>query len=177
MTDLFAEIYGLTTTNGTKKSLVKIVESSDKVEKSDFGPRIKKHEILNIFMIDSSGSMDADWPILVENLSILFDSLENQNIRSFSFSYNLREYEGGYLKNSDFIGGGTNITLALQKIQKIIETAAEKYMRIFLITDGQHNAQNTISPQEQIKEMHIPDGKKFRHMYWEFETSFRLMIA
>ena len=33
-------------------------------------------------------------------------------------------------------------------------------MKIFLITDGQHNAQNTISPQEQIKEMHIPDGKK-----------------
>ena len=26
-------------------------------------------------------------------------------------------------------------------------------MRIFLITDGQHNAQNTISPQEQIKEI------------------------
>ena len=31
------------------KSLVKIVENSDKGENSDFGPKIKKHEILNIF--------------------------------------------------------------------------------------------------------------------------------
>ena len=159
MKNLVSQIYDLKTANGAKKSLVKIVESFDKTENSDSGLKITKHEILNIFMIDSSVSMSDDWAILANNWHILIDCLKGENIRIIAFSDTLKEYEGKYLKDSHFIGSGTNITLALQKIQEIIETAAEKYMRIFLITDGEHNAKNTISPQEQIDKMHIPDGK------------------
>ena len=71
------------------------------------------------------------------------------------------EFPEKYLLHEHFLDSSNDITLALQKIDEKIQSAAEKYVRIFFITDGALSRPfGQISPYEQLDQMHIPHGKK-----------------
>nr|XP_045619435.1 uncharacterized protein LOC123771119 isoform X2 [Procambarus clarkii]XP_045619437.1 uncharacterized protein LOC123771119 isoform X2 [Procambarus clarkii]XP_045619438.1 uncharacterized protein LOC123771119 isoform X2 [Procambarus clarkii]XP_045619439.1 uncharacterized protein LOC123771119 isoform X2 [Procambarus clarkii]XP_045619440.1 uncharacterized protein LOC123771119 isoform X2 [Procambarus clarkii]XP_045619441.1 uncharacterized protein LOC123771119 isoform X2 [Procambarus clarkii]XP_04 len=114
----------------------------------------------NILMIDVSGSMSGYWrPLMLGwNQYVAPCLIGRTSLFVFGDSVALKR-SGTILKVTDFGGGGTDLTGALQTIVNEVYQCKERYIKVFLITDGHHNV-TPISPETVIQQMCSPKSKK-----------------
>lgn len=116
----------------------------------------------NILMVDVSQSMYNYWTNFVEawNTHVMPILFGRTDLYVFSDQVILKRSVTSTmeLQKSDFVGGCTNLTSALQTINREVETCKESYVNVFLITDGNHNASND-RPQTIIDKMEKVCGK------------------
>merc|ERR1719234_2928748 len=72
-------------------------------------------------MVDASGAWCSYWKRLVENWNIILNQLNKENVQLIVFSHKIKEVREKSLLDKHFICNGTNITLALQKIDEKIQ--------------------------------------------------------
>uniref|UniRef100_A0AAU8GEB2 VWFA domain-containing protein n=1 Tax=Faxonius propinquus nudivirus TaxID=3139431 RepID=A0AAU8GEB2_9VIRU len=111
-------------------------------------------------MIDVSGSMSYYWKsLLLEWNNYIAPSLNGRTqLFGFGTIITLKRSEP-IIKNSDFdCSNKTDLITALKTITYEIMYSDETFIRIFLITDGNHNA-TTIDPSTIIANMKISEGK------------------
>ena len=65
---------------------------------------------------------------------------------------------GTHLEDSDNDSSATNLTEALQVINSKVKSSTADNIRVFIITDGEHNS-SEILPDEEISKMQSPVGK------------------
>ncbi|XP_063609964.1 uncharacterized protein LOC134783893 [Penaeus indicus] len=113
----------------------------------------------NLLMADVSGSMKSYWPGVISgwNTFIAPKLRGRTDLYVFGSSVELRR-TGTELKQSDFTSGQTDLTGALQTIVDKVYTCKEKYVKVFIITDGDHNMSYE-SPESVISLMREPKGK------------------
>lgn len=113
----------------------------------------------NILMADVSGSMGSYWAHVVSG----WNTFVAPRLRGRTDLYVFGSYvellrTGSQLEKSDFTGGQTDLTGALQTIVDKVYTCKEKYIKVFIITDGDHN-QSPDPPNTVISQMTEPFGK------------------
>ncbi|XP_037804168.1 uncharacterized protein LOC119598589 [Penaeus monodon] len=113
----------------------------------------------NLLMADVSGSMTSYWPAVVSG----WNTFVAPKLRGRTDLYVFGSYvellrTGTELKRSDFTSGQTDLTGALQTIVDKVYTCKEKYVKVFIITDGDHN-QSSDPPETVISLMREPKGK------------------
>ena len=113
----------------------------------------------NILMVDVSGSMRSYWKCVVTgwNDYVAPYLVGRTNLFGFGSKITLKRSETK-LKNTDFDGTGTDLTGALQTIVDEVYTCKERYIKVFLITDGAHN-ETHIEPDSVIDQMSAVKGK------------------
>ncbi|XP_053627252.1 uncharacterized protein [Cherax quadricarinatus] len=113
----------------------------------------------NVIMIDVSGSMSAYWNQLLVgwNCYVAPRLTGRTNLFVFGDSVVLKRSDS-VLEMADFESGGTNLTGALQTIANEVYLCKEKYIKVFLLTDGHHNA-TQISPDMVIQQIFAPERK------------------
>nr|BDV49865.1 MAG: hypothetical protein [Penaeus semisulcatus pemonivirus] len=113
----------------------------------------------NLLLADVSGSMTSYWPAVVSgwNTSVAPKLRGRTDLYAFGSRVELLR-TGTELKRSDFTSGQTDLTGALQTIVDNVYACKEKYVKVFIITDGDHN-QLTDPPETVISLMREPKGK------------------
>lgn len=113
----------------------------------------------NILMVDVSGSMNRFWNNVQEgwNLHVAPMLRGRTSIYTFGSSVVFRRL-GTKLEKNDFDAGGTDLTGALQTIVNEVYQCKERYVNVFIITDGNHNT-TEVEPSSVIDQMQAPDGK------------------
>jgi len=123
----------------------------------------------NILMADISGSMKFHWPFIVS----AWNKHVAQNLSGTTeiFVFNKEVEQVGYYKTKanrrsvpllwkeNFRGGATNLTSALRTIVEKVHTCRQRYIKVFLITDGDHNCGEVPQPDTVIEKMQEPMGK------------------
>ena len=114
----------------------------------------------NILMADVSGSMARYWNEVVRawNGHVANNLTGRTEIYVFESELHFIR-EGTELKESDFESGGTDLCLALSKVKECVEKCAEKWVRVFLITDGHHSSTRE-DPENVIEKMLTPPSKR-----------------
>ena len=121
-------------------------------------------DTVNILMLDVSSSMSVFKRNIVEGWNtyiapyLKLNPLTKKYVFSNEVQY-LRRKEDVKLQVEDFKGGGTNITAALQTIITEINLSSFKYINVFFFTDGHHNADCDVHPEEVLDLMEIPSDK------------------
>lgn len=112
-------------------------------------------ETYNILMADVSGSMCFAWDYVVKawNQHVANNLTGRTDIYVFDHDLTFAR-EGTELKKSDFTSGGTDLCLALSKVRDKVKECTEKWVRVFLITDGMAS-----DPTDVIQTMLTPSGK------------------
>ncbi|XP_076045149.1 uncharacterized protein LOC143027641 [Oratosquilla oratoria] len=116
-------------------------------------------ETYNIFMGDASGSMSSAWDYVVSawNQHVACNLTGKTDIYVFDTELTFVR-EGTELKDSDYTGGGTNLCLALSTIRDKVKECKEQWVRVFIITDGAHNATEEC-PEDVIQTLATPPEK------------------
>ncbi|KAK3865167.1 hypothetical protein Pcinc_029210 [Petrolisthes cinctipes] len=120
--------------------------------------QLEKHSF-NLVMIDTSGSMDLFWNELFKgwNTYVAPVLMGRTAIYTFSTDVILRR-EGTQLEQKDMDHGRTNLTGAFQKIADEVYTCREKFINVFLVTDGDHNV-SRVDPNEVLEMLEAPRCK------------------
>ena len=115
--------------------------------------------VYNVVMVDVSGSMTYHWKGLVIgwNEHVAPKLIGGAVIYTFSSNVTWRK-SGTTLEESFFDGGGTDLTGALQTIINEINLCKNKYVNVFIITDGYHQS-TTVEPTTVIEKMDCPRNK------------------
>ncbi|KAK7080457.1 hypothetical protein SK128_000813 [Halocaridina rubra] len=113
----------------------------------------------NILLVDVSASMSSFWNPIQEgwNKHIAPQLKGRTIIYTFGTSVVFRRM-GTTLKETDFDGGGTDLTGALQTLINEVYVCKEKYVNIFIVTDGDHNSSD-VAPRSVIDQIQSPLGK------------------
>lgn len=114
----------------------------------------------NILMADVSASMNYYWPDIVSawNTHVAHKLLGTTEIFVFD-SEVTHVRSGSFLKVADLRGRGTDLTSALRTILEKVYDCRQKYVKVFIITDGCHNHDTVPQPNTVIKKMKEPMGK------------------
>ena len=78
---------------------------------------------------------------------------------------------GTKLMREDFKCQSTNLTGAIEEIGKEVTHCHHSFIRVFLITDGMHNATRE-SPNTAIEKLSIPEGKTVEVFLLGLRNSF-----
>ncbi|XP_042877980.1 uncharacterized protein LOC122257025 isoform X2 [Penaeus japonicus] len=114
---------------------------------------------LNILMADVSGSMTSYWSSVVSGWNTYVSPKLKGTTEIYVFGSLVKHRRtGNTLMNQDFSSGQTDLTTALQTIVNNVYKCRQKYVKVFLITDGDHN-QTDESPEGVISQMKVPQGK------------------
>ncbi|KAK3869313.1 hypothetical protein Pcinc_025361 [Petrolisthes cinctipes] len=117
---------------------------------------LEKHS-LNLVMIDTSSSMEFLWEELYKGWNVAPVLKGRTALYTFSTNVNFRR-EGTQLEQEDFDNGDTNLTGALQKMADEVYTCREKFINVFLATDGNHNA-SKVKPDKVLDLLEAPPCK------------------
>nr|BDW09845.1 MAG: hypothetical protein [Marsupenaeus japonicus pemonivirus] len=122
-------------------------------------PPQAKSEVLNVLMADVSGSMCSYWKEIVSAWNNHVAQKLFGTTEIFVFGSRLRHVRSGSsLELGDFTSGQTDLTSALKTIVETVYDCRQGYVRVFIVTDGDHNVDN-VSPDSVIKLMREPKGK------------------
>ncbi|XP_068204431.1 uncharacterized protein [Palaemon carinicauda] len=121
--------------------------------------RVSEKDIFNIVMADVSGSMSSSWKSIKDywNCNVAPNLVGKTRIFTFSTSVKFRRDEP-YFAAGDFSGGSTELSGALQTILSQIYTCTQKFVNIFIITDGDHNC-SSVTPASVIELMEAQSSK------------------
>nr|XP_053626944.1 uncharacterized protein LOC128684694 [Cherax quadricarinatus] len=113
----------------------------------------------NILMADVSGSMNHYWRRLVDswNEYITPYLVGRTNLFTFGTKVELKR-SGTKLEYSDLDRSTTDLTGALQTVVDEVYKCKERYVKVFLITDGHHNSTD-VKPTKVICQMTAAKGK------------------
>lgn len=113
----------------------------------------------NILMADVSGSMFIYWNGVMTgwNEYVAPHLVGRTNLFVFGSKVELKRSETNLI-NSDFANGQTDLTGALQTIVHEVYQCKERYIKVFLITDGHHNT-TLIQPSHVIDKMNEVENK------------------
>ncbi|KAL7643245.1 UNVERIFIED_CONTAM: hypothetical protein RMT77_006536 [Armadillidium vulgare] len=129
---------------------------------------------LNIAMIDVSGSMCMYWNPLMkywnEFLAPLMPDIETTKIFVFGTDVYFKR-NGTELKEDDFLSESTNLTDAIATINSEVHASKHDFIRLFLLTDGDHNA-TEVEPSVEIEKLSIPSGKTVEVYLFGFGCGF-----
>ncbi|KAK4287544.1 hypothetical protein Pmani_039386 [Petrolisthes manimaculis] len=153
------DLYTLTVNEGEHHSILKMPcmlpeELQDVKQKQ----QEEKHTF-NLVMIDTSGSMYRYWKQLYNgwNKHVAPVLKGRTAIYTFSSEVKLRR-EGTELVEEDLDGYCTNLTGALQKVAEEVYTCREKFIKVFLITDGSHTT-TQVQPDTVLDQLWAPPCK------------------
>ncbi|KAG7165468.1 hypothetical protein Hamer_G007313, partial [Homarus americanus] len=117
-------------------------------------------DAFNILMADVSGSMCSFWSHVVTGWENNIRNNLEGHTKIFVFDHFVKFVRSAnYLTQEDFSSGGTNLTAALKKIREEVDSCSEKYIRVFIITDGHHGSGEPL-PDTEISLMNAPQGKR-----------------
>nr|XP_045619447.1 uncharacterized protein LOC123771120 [Procambarus clarkii]XP_045619448.1 uncharacterized protein LOC123771120 [Procambarus clarkii]XP_045619449.1 uncharacterized protein LOC123771120 [Procambarus clarkii]XP_045619450.1 uncharacterized protein LOC123771120 [Procambarus clarkii] len=113
----------------------------------------------NILMADVSGSMNSYWRPLVTgwNDYVAPHLVGRTNLFVFGSTVKLKRSETK-LQFGDLDRSSTDLTGALQTIVDEVYKCKERYIKVFLVTDGHHNA-TKVQPNIVIDQMNAARGK------------------
>ncbi|XP_076046221.1 uncharacterized protein LOC143028267 [Oratosquilla oratoria] len=125
----------------------------------------------NLLMADVSSSMRSVWPHVVEgwNTHIAPHLKGLTHICVFSNNVSFLRTDR-FLKETDFIGGATNLCKAFSSIAYKVKAHTERKIRVYLITDGCDTFGS--SPREDLAKMTLPEGKHCEVYVWAIGTAF-----
>ncbi|XP_042226052.1 uncharacterized protein LOC121869036 isoform X1 [Homarus americanus] len=129
-----------------------------KLPKGSLGPA-PSSTTLNILMVDVSGSMEPFWKSVVQywNQYVAPTLMGHTNIYVFSTQVIFRR-SGVNLHPQDFLGGGTDFIGALQTVVSDVYQCKERYVKVFLVTDGHHTVSKA-TPETIIEKIQCARGK------------------
>ncbi|XP_064110486.1 uncharacterized protein LOC135218252 [Macrobrachium nipponense] len=115
--------------------------------------------VFNVLMVDVSGSMNRYWESVMDgwNNHVAPKITGETVIYTFSSSVTFRGL-GSTLEKKYFDAGGTDLTGAFQTIVNEVYQCKQKYVNVYLITDGDHNS-TEVQPSSVIDVMEYPPGK------------------
>lgn len=116
-------------------------------------------DAFNILMADCSGSMCSYWsPVVVGWQEHVKDKLSGRT-KIFVFGSTVDFIRKGTdLNQSDNRSGTTDLTSALRVVRREVDSCSEQYVRVFIVTDGQH-CHGDPQPDTEIDRMRPPKGK------------------
>ncbi|XP_071544122.1 uncharacterized protein [Panulirus ornatus] len=129
-------------------------------DKLKSGNHVHSSSTFNILMADVSASMMDYWRHLVQgwNDHIAPILVGRTSIYVFGSEVTFKR-SGTMLQKDDFDRGSTDLTGALQTIVSEVYGCKERYINVFLITDGHHNV-TVVEPDTVISYMQTAKGKK-----------------
>ncbi|XP_076045146.1 uncharacterized protein LOC143027640 [Oratosquilla oratoria] len=131
----------------------------------------------NIVMVDVSYSMEMSWGALVSswNSHVATCLRGRTDIYMFSRTVSHVRKEPRLLKE-DYIGGNTDLCMALSTIENCLRNCQQNIMKVFLITDGAHTASSQ-NPETIIERMSVPAGKMCEVFLWGVGNSFPVQCS
>jgi len=119
-----------------------------------------KGSTLNIIMIDVSGSMSSVFPIIKAEWNNQISNKLDGETKLYTFGADIKfRRKEPIIETSDNDCSCTNLTGALRTIKQEVESSSNSHVRIFLMTDGQHNVMSEPDPLDVIQSMHAPTHK------------------
>nr|BDT62262.1 MAG: hypothetical protein [Penaeus semisulcatus majanivirus] len=119
-----------------------------------------EHNCFNIVMADVSTSMYRYWPLIVSAWNDHVAPKLSGTTEIFVFNTEVEHLRSDpFLLEDDHLGGMTNLTSALRTIVEKVHNCRQKYIKVFLITDGDHNHSDVPRPNTVIEKMKEPTGK------------------
>lgn len=113
----------------------------------------------NILMVDVSASMSTYWKDVVQGWNKHVAPTLTGRTMLYAFGNRVLFLRcGTELKQEDFISGGTDLVGALRTIISEVYQCREKYIKVFLITDGDHTV-SKVKPESVIEKMKCAMGK------------------
>ncbi|KAK8751663.1 hypothetical protein OTU49_009690 [Cherax quadricarinatus] len=153
-----ATLYALPEMVGTRERLHTVLHMPTDLPVPDVG-RPPPSASLNILMVDVSASMKAYWKDVVHSWnSLVAPTLYGRTILYAFGTRVLFLRSGTQLEQKDFISGGTDLVGALRTIVSEVYQCREKYIKVFLITDGEHTV-SKVKPESVIEKMEYACGK------------------
>ncbi|XP_066978694.1 uncharacterized protein [Macrobrachium rosenbergii] len=123
------------------------------------GQTLSRSNHFNILMADVSGSMSYLWSTIKKHWNTYVSPRLEGTTRIFTFGNRVDfRREGTTLRGRDFSGGSTELTGALQTILSQIYTCSQKFVNVFIITDGDHNC-SQVTPSTIINQMDAQNSK------------------
>ncbi|KAK4290966.1 hypothetical protein Pmani_036183 [Petrolisthes manimaculis] len=118
----------------------------------------EKHSF-NLVMIDTSESMRSIWNEILNGWNTYVAPLLKGRTAIYTFSTDvIFRREGTQLEQKDMDGGNTNLTGALQVMADEVYTCREKFINVFLVTDGGHN-ESRVDPIVVLELLEAPPCK------------------
>ncbi|XP_071544225.1 uncharacterized protein [Panulirus ornatus] len=113
----------------------------------------------NILMADVSVSMSRYWKAVVEHWNRSVSPALKGRTSLYVFSNQVFFMRSAtYLEQGDFYSGATDLVGALETIVTEVYRCRERYVKVFLITDGDHSL-SQLKPEDVIGKMEFPVGK------------------
>ncbi|KAK3894866.1 hypothetical protein Pcinc_001394 [Petrolisthes cinctipes] len=110
-------------------------------------------------MTDVSGSMGCWWNSVVAGWQCHINNILAGRTKIYVFSSTVvLKRCGTDLRKDDYESGGTDLTSALRTVRQEVNNCTEKYVNVFIVTDGEHNSGGS-EPDVEIKLMCVPPGK------------------
>lgn len=158
-------LYTLTTTEGENEeqqchSLLKMPSEIPEALRGRTMGLGQEANTFNLLMVDTSGSMSSFWSNLLMGWNTHVAPLLKGRTKIFAFSQNVRfiRDDDTKLQSRDIDHGSTDLTGALQKMADEVYTCREKYIKLFLVTDGDHNS-TKVTPGEVLEMIVAPQCK------------------
>ncbi|KAK4301493.1 hypothetical protein Pmani_026271 [Petrolisthes manimaculis] len=121
------------------------------------GDRTHTNDVFNLFMGGVSGS--GVWSSIVTGWQNYIKNKLTGRTKIFVFSSTVVfKRSGTDLKEEDFEGRGTDLTSALRTVCQEVNDCTEKYVNVFIVTDGAHYSGGP-KPDVEIKLMCVPPNK------------------
>ncbi|KAK4301137.1 hypothetical protein Pmani_026703 [Petrolisthes manimaculis] len=153
------QFYEVRESNGTVHTLLKAPNTLPSKLRSGDTTHTNDNDVFNIFMGDVSGSMGCVWNDIVERWQAYIKDKLTGRTKIYVFSSTVVfKRSGTDLTEKDFEGGGTNLTSALRTIRQEVNDCTEKYVNVFIVTDGDHNSGGR-EPDVEIELMCVPPNK------------------
>lgn len=113
----------------------------------------------NILMADVSVSMSFCWKEVVQGWKRFVAPTLRGRTSIYVFSNQVFfQRSGTLLEDGDFFSGATDLVGALRTVVSEVYQCKEKYVKVYLITDGNHSLSH-LDPKEVIEKMQFPVGK------------------
>ncbi|RXG59084.1 Sodium-coupled monocarboxylate transporter 1, partial [Armadillidium vulgare] len=137
--------------------------------------RVSEHQesTFNFVLVDVSASMRVYSKPLVNYWNELISPLLTKEMTEcFHFGSEIQFKNNDSLLNvDDFISGSTNLTSAICLINTKVKSLENKFIRIFLLTDGLHSA-GDVKPDIEIAKLLIPADKTIEVFLLGFGARF-----
>ncbi|CAL4067712.1 unnamed protein product, partial [Meganyctiphanes norvegica] len=165
-----AEFYRVTeqTSDGSLKhhSILKMMSEipDSMIAKGSTQTKHQASSTFNLFMGDVSGSMSGYWPSVVSGWNAHVRPTLCGRTAIMTFGAEVTTKRSGSTRDCyeitqrDFDSSSTDLTGGLQAIVEEVYKCKEKFINVFFVTDGSHNA-TQCQPDEVIEKMKAPEGK------------------
>nr|BDT62828.1 MAG: hypothetical protein [Metapenaeus joyneri majanivirus] len=153
------QLYTIERKCGTRHTLLQAPSSiPDEYTSSSSSSSTDTH---NIVMIDASMSMKYDLPHIIHEWNKQIKDVLTGTTDIYRFCSGIMKIShiNNELNSADFEDlGYTNLTEAFATVRKDVERCTKENIRVFIMTDGDHNAGEPF-PDVEIKKMESPQGK------------------